>query len=157
MTRVDESSVRAGTARDVRGRLLVTLVAVTAAVVVNVVLFWVGRAAGGYFGFTRSGSRVHVNTATVAGFSALPLGVGLAVVALLAGRLPWVSTVAAVVAPVLAVATIGLMTLPVDLDATSTVTLAACHLSLVPISLGAIRGMRDRPGLRWPSSRGSAG
>jgi hypothetical protein len=120
-------------------RVRTVLAAVAAAVVVNVVVWAVGRAAGGDFAFTRSGTTATVDALTVAGFSAVPLGLGLAVVAALVRRAPRVAVVAAVVAPVLAVATIVVMTLPVDLDAVSTVTLATCHLTLVPISLVAIR------------------
>jgi len=117
----------------------VVLAAVLTAVVVNLAAYALGRLAGGDFTFTREGEAMTVDAVTVAGFSAVPLGLGLTVVALLVGRVPRIATVASVVAAVLAVATIGLMTLPVDLDAVSTVALAACHLTLVPISLVAIR------------------
>lgn len=120
-------------------RTATVLVAVAAAVVVNVLAYAGGRAVGGDFTFTRSGAPVTVDAATVAGFSAVPLGLGLAAVALLVGRLPRVATVALVVAPLLAVVTILVMTVPVDLDTVSTVTLACCHLTLVPISVLAIR------------------
>ncbi|WP_322920912.1 DUF6069 family protein [Nocardioides renjunii] len=117
----------------------VVLAAVLTAVVVNPAAYALGRLAGGDFTFTREGEAMTVDAVTVAGFSAVPLGLGLTVVALLVGRVPRIATVASVVAAALAVATIGLMTLPVDLDAVSTVALAACHLTLVPISLVAIR------------------
>ncbi len=123
-------------------RVVVVLTAVATAVVVNLLVYAVGRITGGDFAFTRDGSTVAVDALTVAGFSAVPLGIGLAIVALASRRVPWVARVAVVVAPVLAVATIGVMTLPVDLDTVSTVTLAACHLTLVPISIGAIRRLR---------------
>lgn len=124
-----------------RSRPLVVAAAVAAAVVVNLVVFTVGRAAGGSFTFTRGGTPATVDAATVAGFSAVPLLLGLVVVAVLVGSWPVIARVAAVVAPVLAVVTIGLMTLPVDLDAVSTVTLALCHLTLAPISVLAIRSL----------------
>lgn len=66
--------------------------------------------------------------------------------ALLVGRLPVIARVAMVVAPLLAVVTIFVMTIPVDLDTISTVTLAACHLTLVPISLLAIQRLRGARG-----------
>lgn len=47
-----------------------------------------------------------------------------------------------VVAPVLAVLTIFVMTIPADLDTVSTVALAACHVTLVPISILAVRLLR---------------
>ena len=119
--------------------------AVAAAVVVNLLVYAVGRLAGGEFSFTRSGSEVEVGAVAVAIFSALPLGIGLVAVALLVGRLPVIARGAMVVAPLLAVVTIFVMTIPVDLDTTSTVTLAACHLTLVPISLVAIQRLRGSP------------
>jgi hypothetical protein len=116
--------------------------AVVVAVVANVLLYAVGRAAGGDFTFTREGEAMTVDALTVAGFSAVPLGVGLALVAGLVGRWAWIATVASVVAPVLAIATIVAMTIPVDLDGPSTFALACCHLTLVPISLLAIKRLR---------------
>lgn len=120
-------------------RWVTVLSAVGVAVVVNLLVFAAGRAAGGDFTFTRDGSAVTVDAVTVAGFSAVPLGVGLALLAVLVGRVRWVSTIAGVVAPLLAIVTIFVMTIPVDLDEVSTVALACCHLTLVPISLLAIR------------------
>jgi hypothetical protein len=120
-----------------RGVTVVAAVAV--AVVANLLVFAAGRAAGGDFTFMRSGSAVTVDAMTVAGFSAVPLGAGLALVAALVGRVRWIATIAAIVAPLLAVVTIFVMTIPVDLDRASTVSLACCHLTLVPISLLAIR------------------
>lgn len=125
-----------------RSRVVVVLASIVAGVVVNLLVYAVGRLAGGSFTFTREGSSMEVDPVTVAGFSAVPLGVGLLLVAALVGRVPWIATVASVVAPLLAVVTVFVMTIPVDLDSVSTVTLAACHLSLVPISLLAIRRLR---------------
>lgn len=136
------STVAAPPASQAASRAATVVGAVVVAVVVNLLVHAVGRLAGGDFTFTREGGAATVDAATVAGFSAVPLGLGLLVVALLARRLPWVPRVAAVVAPALAVATILLMTLPVDLDAVSTVALATCHLTLVPVSLVAIRRLR---------------
>jgi hypothetical protein len=79
-----------------------------------------------------------VDAVTVAGFSAGPLGLGLLAVLLLRAN-RWTGRVALWVAPLLAVATILVMTIPVPLDRTSTVALAACHLTLVPISIVTIR------------------
>lgn len=124
-------------------RAVVVFTAVATAVLVNLLAYAIGRLAGGDFTFNRDdGTSVAVDALTVAGFSAVPLGVGLAIVALTSPRLPWVTRVAVVVAPLLAVATIALMTLPVDLDTVSTLTLASCHLTLVPISIVAIRRLR---------------
>ena len=138
MTAVDAPASRPQTT----GRALVVLAAVATAVVVNLLAYAIGRGAGGDFTFTRDGTTVAVDALTVAGFSAVPLGIGLAIVALTASHMPWVTRLAVVVAPVLAVATIAIMTLPVDLDTASTLTLASCHLTLVPISIIAIRRLR---------------
>lgn len=88
---------------------------------------------------------------TVAGFTAVPLALGLIVVALLAPRWRWITPLASVVAPSLAIVTVGVMTLPVDLDPISTICLAGCHLALAPISVLAVRRLGrgpTGPGLR---------
>ena len=136
------SAVAAAVQDRPRARVRTVVGAVVAAGLVNLVVYAVGRLAGGDFTFTRDDGRATVDAATVAGFTAVPLGAGLALVGLLADRLRWVPRVAAVVAPLLAVATILVMTVPVDLDAVSTATLATCHLTLVPVSLLAIRRLR---------------
>ena len=138
MTAFDATTTRAGT----RSRGVVVLAAAVTAVVFNLLVYALGQLAGGDFAFPRNGSTVQVDAVTVAGFSAAPLGLGLTVVALLARRFSWIARVAIVVAPVLAIATIGIMTIPVDLDTVSTVALATCHLTLVPISIVAIRRLR---------------
>lgn len=138
MTTVEALTTRPRTT----GRALVVLTATATAVLVNLLAFTLGRLAGGDFTFSRNGTTVAVDALTVAGFSAVPLGAGLVVVALTAPRIPWVTRVAVVLAPVLAVATIAVMTLPVDLDTVSTLALASCHLTLVPISVVAIRRLR---------------
>ncbi|WP_250038091.1 DUF6069 family protein [Paractinoplanes maris] len=131
-----------------RSRPAIITLAVVAAVVINLLVYAVGRAAGGSFRFTADGVTNEVDAVTVAGFSAVPLLVGLVLVALL-GRLgSWVSRVAAIVAPVLAVVTILVMTLPADLDRASTITLALCHVTLAPISVLAIRWINVSPSRR---------
>lgn len=116
--------------------------AVVVAVAVNLAVYATGRAAGATFDFTAATGPATVDAATVAGFTAVPLLVGLTLAALLGRRWAWVVPAALVIAPVLAVATIFLMTVPADLDTASTVTLACCHLSLVPISVLALRALR---------------
>jgi hypothetical protein len=119
----------------------VVAVAVLAAILVNLLVYALGRAAGGTFRFTAAGAPARVDAMTVAGFSAVPLLIGLAAVALLAPRLGWVPRAALVIGPVLAVGTVLVMTVPADLDTVSTVTLAACHLTLVPILVLAVRAL----------------
>jgi hypothetical protein len=133
------------TATPVRARPAAVVVAgaVLVAVVVNLAIYGIGRAVGADFAFTAAGgSPTTVDAVTVAGFTAVPLLVGLTAAALLR-RWSWVIPTALVVAPLLAVATIFLMTIPADLDTRSTVALACCHLALVPISVLALRALRD--------------
>jgi hypothetical protein len=127
-----------------RSRWLVIAAGVGAAVVINQILYAVGRAAGGTFRFTSTSGPATVDAATVAAFSAVPLLVGLVAVALLSPLGNWVIRTALVVGPLLAIGTIALMTLPTDLDATSKVTLALCHVALVPIILFAVRALGRR-------------
>jgi hypothetical protein len=122
---------------------LVAAAAVLAAIV-NVLIYLVGRAAGGTFTFTAGAGPAEVDAVTVAGFSAVPLMAGLTVVALLAPRVRWVHRAALVAGPVLAAGTIVTMTLPADFDTVSTVTLAVCHLTLVPIIVAAVTALGPR-------------
>jgi len=127
-----------------RSRLLIITAAAGAAVAANLILYGAGRAAGGSFRFTSSGAPAVVDAVTVAGFSAVPLLLGLLAVALLAPLGAWVTRTALIVGPLLAVGTIALMTLPADFDTTSKVTLALCHLVLVPIIVVAVRALARR-------------
>ena len=118
-------------------RALTVVAAVVAAVVVNLIVYAIGRAAGGSFTFTPDGEPVVVGAMTVAAFSALPMLVGLTAVALLA-RFGWVKRTAMIVGPVLAAGTILVMTLPQNLDGISKTALSVCHLTLIPIILAAV-------------------
>jgi Family of unknown function (DUF6069) len=122
-----------------RSRVQVIAAAVGAAVLINLILYSIGRAAGGTFRFTASTGPAAVDGVTVAAFSALPLLAGLVAVALLSRFGAWVVRTALIVGPLLAVATIVAMTLPTDFDAASKVTLALCHLALAPIIIVAVR------------------
>jgi hypothetical protein len=134
------SAVRHPGGARTRSRWLVAPAAALVAVLVNLAVFGVGRLAGGSFLFTAPNiGPTTVDPVTVAGFSAVPLGLGLLIITALARPLPWTVPVASVVAPVLAVVTIALMTVPADFDVVSTVTLAACHVTLAPISVLALR------------------
>ncbi|MEV6304283.1 DUF6069 family protein [Actinoplanes sp. NPDC051861] len=127
-----------------RSRAAVVAAAVAAAVVVNLVVHGIGRAAGGTFRFTAATGPAEVDAITVTGFSAVPLLIGLTVVALLAPFASWVTRAALIAGPALAVGTILGMTVPADFDTTSTVTLALCHLTLVPIIVVAVRALARR-------------
>jgi hypothetical protein len=136
------TAVAAGTTVRTRPAWVVVGGAVIVAVAVNLAIYAVGRAAGATFEFTASTGPATVSAGTVAGFTAVPLLVGLTVAALLRRRWTWVLPAALVIAPVLAVATIVVMTIPADLDTASTVTLACCHLALVPVVVLALRALR---------------
>lgn len=123
-------------------RPVIVAATVGTAVVVNLVVYAAGRAAGADFTFTSAGTVTQVDALTVVGFTVVPLLLGLTVVALLCRRWPVVATVAMVVAPALAVVTVGLMTVPADFDTASTVTLALCHLTLAPLSVLGVRALR---------------
>jgi uncharacterized protein DUF6069 len=125
-------------------RPAVIAAAVLTAVVVNLVVYALGRAVGGGFRFLSGGVPAEVDAVTVAGFSAVPLAAGLTVVALLAPRAAWAVPAALVAGPTLAIGTILLMTLPAGFDAISTVTLSLCHLTLVPITVLAVRRLARR-------------
>lgn len=119
-------------------RLVTVGIAVAVALGVNLALYGIGRAAGGHFAYTQSGRPNTVDAASVAIMSIGPLAVGLAAVAGLAPRWPALITAARIVAPILALGTIALMTLPAHFDPTSTVILSCMHSALVPIALLAI-------------------
>lgn len=123
-------------------RPVVVVAAGAVAAAVNLVVYAAGRAAGGSFRFTASGVPAEVDAATVAGFSVVPLVVGLIVVALLAPRAAWVGRAALIAGPLLAAGTVPLMTLPADFDTASTVALSICHLTLIPIVVLAVIVLR---------------
>jgi hypothetical protein len=139
-----------------RSRVLVIAAAAGAAVVINLILYALGRAAGGTFHFTSASGPAVVDGVTVAAFSAVPLLVGLVAVALLSRFGDWVARTARVVGPLLAIGTIALMTVPADFDVTSKVTLALCHVVLVPIILLAVRPLTRRTGAESREGTASA-
>jgi hypothetical protein len=67
--------------------------------------------------------------------------VALTVVAWLSPRWPTLISAAKVIGPVMAAATIGLMTLPAGFDTTTTLSLSAMHLSLIPATWLALRAL----------------
>ncbi|WP_328472406.1 DUF6069 family protein [Actinoplanes sp. NBC_00393] len=129
----------------------VVAAAAALAVVVNLAVYLIGRAAGGTYTFTSAQGPAEVDAVTVAGFSLVPLLVGLTVVALLASRAAWVVRAALIIGPVLAVGTIVVMTLPTDFDGVSKTALAVCHLTLVPIIVVAVTAIGRRAHYRASS------
>ena len=140
------SAAVAAPAATQRSAVRIVALAVTTAVVLNVAVHAVGRAAGGSFRFTSPRGPAEVDWVAVAVFSAVPLLLGLVLATVLARRWAWVMPTALVVAPALALVTVALMTVPADLDDVSTMTLAVCHVVLAPVSVLALRALGDRTG-----------
>ncbi len=123
-------------------RITVIALAAGGALAANLLIYAIGRAFGGAFTYTQHHKTIHVDVAAVSTMSVVPLVVGLALVAWLSRTWPAMITTAQVVATVLAVATIGLMTLPAGFDTTSTLFLASMHIAIVPASLFALGALR---------------
>lgn len=124
-------------------RPVIVIVCVLAALVANLAIFAIGSAVGGSYVFTSPAGEARVEAVTVAGFTIIPLGIALTIVALLA-RWRWVTTTALILGPILELATIVLMTLPAGFDTPSFLALAFCHVALVPATLAAILLLRRR-------------
>ncbi|MEV0392455.1 DUF6069 family protein [Polymorphospora rubra] len=124
------------------GRPGVVAATVLLAVVVNLIIFAVGHAAGATYTFTAGGEVTQVAALTLVGFTAVPLAVGLTAAVVLSRWWRWVVPAALVVAPVLALLSIPAMTLPSDLDTAGKIALALCHVTLAPISVAGLLGIR---------------
>jgi len=85
-----------------------------------------------------------------------PLLAGLAAAAALAGRWAWVIPAAIIIGPALALGSIVVMIVPVDLAMSSKIPLALCHTMLVPVTIAGLLAVsrQGRPGL---SPGGSSG
>ncbi|MFI6997487.1 DUF6069 family protein [Nocardia sp. NPDC050175] len=114
---------------------------VAVAVAVNLVVWLLGKAAGGSFEVVKNGATTQVGVGTVISSSAVPLLVGLTLAALISYRWAGVLRVAQIVGGVLAVATIGL-TVSADFDTTTTVALSVMHLVLAPVLVIGLEAMR---------------
>lgn len=123
------------------GPSAVIVIAVASALATNMVIYAMGRAAGGAFTYTQSGTKSTVDAVAIALMSVVPLAVGLTVVALLSPRWPPLIKAAKIIAPALALATIVLMTIPAHFDTTSTLFLASTHLAIIPITVLALTAL----------------
>lgn len=138
---VQQSGVRKRPSRRI-GRLAIVAATIVIAVLINVVIYAIGRAAGGTFRFASPSGPAEVDALTVIGFTVVPLLLGMTVVALLVRVWPWIISVALVVAPAFAIVTIPIMTLPAGFDVTSTITLALCHVAMVPTVVLGLLALR---------------
>jgi hypothetical protein len=137
----------------VPGRLAVIATALGGLLLFNLVVYAIGRALGGTFTYAQNGAAVRVDAAAITIMSLGPLVTGLALVAALSHKWRAIIRVARIAAPVLAVATIFVMTIPAGFDTTSAVSLAAMHLATVPAALIALDAIGRRPGTRPDSGR----
>ncbi|MFC6009860.1 DUF6069 family protein [Nocardia lasii] len=122
-------------------RPVAVLGAVAAAVVVNLIVWAIGAAAGGSFIAIEKGEAMDVAPGGVVIMSAVPLLIGLTVAVLVSYLWTGVLRTAAVIGSLLSLATIGL-TVATDFDAASTVALSVMHVTLVPIIVIALEGVR---------------
>jgi hypothetical protein len=131
-------------------RITVVVLAAVGVLACNLLLYGIGRACGGTFAYAQNGKAISIDVKAVAFLSVVPLVIGLTLVGRLSRTWPVLITTAKVVATVLAVATIGLMTIPARFDGTSTLFLATMHITLAPAAVLALGALAPGP------SRGSS-
>jgi len=119
------------------GRTTVVAATVVAALVLNLVFWLLGLAAGGSFEHTDAGSVAVAAPGGVVLMTVVPLGVGLTLAAVLSLWWSGVLRIAQVVGALLPLATIQ-GTLTADFDTASTVTLTMMH---VAIAVAAVLGL----------------
>jgi len=122
-------------------RSAIVLLATAAAVVADLAIYLVGGALGASFTFPGPDGAA-IPWFVVALFSAVPLGLALTAVTLLAPRRPWVLRAALIAAPVVALVSIPLMPVPVGFDLGTTLSLSLMHLAVGGIGLLGVLGIR---------------
>ncbi|MGF0314919.1 DUF6069 family protein [Nocardia fluminea] len=122
-------------------RPVAVLGAVVAAVVLNLIVWAIGAAAGGSFVTVDNGKLLDVAPGGVILMSTVPLLIGLTVAVLVSYLWTGVLRTAAVVGSVLSIGTIA-MTVSSNFDTASTITLSVMHVVLVPIMVIALEGVR---------------
>ena len=124
-------------------RPMAVLVPVVVALVANVALWLVGRAAGGAFEVTHGDT---VESAAPGGgivMTVVPLTVGMSLAALLSLRWFGIIRVAEVVGAVAALGTIA-STIVADFDTPSTITLSLMHVVIALVVVAGLEAMRNR-------------
>ncbi|MFC8528284.1 DUF6069 family protein [Nocardia sp. NPDC057227] len=114
-----------------------------AAVVANLIIWAIAKAAGVNFEATNNGEVGEVPASGIVFITAAPMLVGLTAAVLLAYRWPGILRIAAIVGSVLAILTIGL-TIATDFDLSSTIALALMHVTLVPAIVIGLEGLRRK-------------
>ncbi|MEU5843510.1 DUF6069 family protein [Rhodococcus sp. NPDC047139] len=122
---------------------LVIAASVSAALVVNLVLWASGLAAGGTFEHTDAGEVMSAAPGGVVLMTVLPLTVGLALAALLMLWWNGFARIAQVVGAILPLATIQ-GTISADFDTPSTVALTLMHVVIAVVAVAAIELLRVR-------------
>ena len=80
---------------------------------------------------------------TLAGFTAIPLAVGMTVAAILSRLWKWVVPVALVVTLVLGLGSIVAMPFQTDLDAASKAALSLCHVAMTLTGVAGLLALRS--------------
>lgn len=125
------------------GRVQAVVATVVAALLVNLVIWAIGAAAGGSFEFTDGDLTQSAAPGGVVVLTIVPLLIGMTLAALLSYRWLGAIRVAQVVGPALALLTI-VSTLMADFDGASTVALTAMHVAIAPIVVVGLEAMRRR-------------
>ncbi|MEU0872828.1 DUF6069 family protein [Nocardia brasiliensis] len=123
-------------------RPIAILGSVAVAVAVNLVVWLIGRAAGGSFDVVEKGVTTHVGGSGVIISSAVPLLIGMTLAGLVSYFWAGVLRVAQVVGSVLAIATIGL-TVAATFDTATTIALSVMHVVLAPVVVLGLEAMRQ--------------
>lgn len=124
------------------GRPTVVVASVAVALLVNLVLWLVGLAAGGSFEHTNAGATQSAAPGGVVLMTVVPLAVGLSVAALLSLWWGGFLRIAQVAGAALPLATIA-GTLDADFDGASTVTLALMHVAIAAVAVAGLEKMRS--------------
>ncbi|WP_084529313.1 DUF6069 family protein [Nocardia crassostreae] len=122
-------------------RPVAVLGAVAAAVLLNLIVWLIGAAAGGTFEISNAGQVQDVAPGGIVTLTVVPLLIGLTAAALLSYKWIAVLRLAALIGSVLAVGTIAL-TLSTNFDTPSKIALSVTHLTLVPALVIATEGIR---------------
>ncbi len=125
------------------GAPVVVVATVLLALVVNIVLWLVGLAAGGSFEHTDAGTLKSAAPGGVVLMSVVPLAAGLSIAALLGLWWGGFLRVAQVVGGLLPLATIQ-GTVVADFDAASTAALAAMHVVIAVLAVAGLEVLRRR-------------
>ncbi|MGU3432368.1 DUF6069 family protein [Actinomycetes bacterium M1A6_2h] len=127
--------------RTISSRPRVVATIVLGALIVNVILWLIGLAAGGTFAFTDNGEEFSAAPGGVVMLTVAPLLVGTGVAAAISVKWAGVIRIAEVIGAVAALGTVAL-TLQADFDAVSTVALSLMHVVIAVVLVVGLERMR---------------